>query len=215
LYGVRVLLWINGPFGGGKTQTAHELQRRLPGAVVCDPELAGFGLQRMIPRGLRPDFQDLPAWRQGVYEVLDLVLAKHDGPVIAPMTIIEPAYFQQIIGRLRDGGHEVHHFALLAERDTVLRRLSERVLGRAVHVLMGQAAALRRESFAVSKLDLSLQRLQEPEFAEQLWTDHQTVPEVAEHIAARTGLTIAPNADDPLTARLRRAWIGLKHIRMG
>jgi hypothetical protein len=33
-----MLLWINGPFGGGKTQTAHEIQRRLPGSVICDPE---------------------------------------------------------------------------------------------------------------------------------------------------------------------------------
>jgi tRNA A37 N6-isopentenylltransferase MiaA len=33
-----MLLWLNGPFGGGKTQTAHELQRRLPGSIVCDPE---------------------------------------------------------------------------------------------------------------------------------------------------------------------------------
>jgi hypothetical protein len=44
-----MLLWINGPFGGGKTQTAFELHRRLPGSVVCDPELAGFGLHRMMP----------------------------------------------------------------------------------------------------------------------------------------------------------------------
>ena len=33
-----MLLWINGPFGGGKTATAHELNRRLPDSVVCDPE---------------------------------------------------------------------------------------------------------------------------------------------------------------------------------
>ena len=26
-----MLVWINGPFGGGKTQTAHEIRRRLPG----------------------------------------------------------------------------------------------------------------------------------------------------------------------------------------
>jgi adenylylsulfate kinase-like enzyme len=32
-----MLLWINGPFGGGKTATAYELNRRLPGSVVCDP----------------------------------------------------------------------------------------------------------------------------------------------------------------------------------
>ncbi len=30
-----MLLWINGPFGGGKTQTAHEIQRRLRRAWTC------------------------------------------------------------------------------------------------------------------------------------------------------------------------------------
>lgn len=44
-----MLLWINGPYGGGKTQTAYELHRRLPGSVVCDPEHVGFGLHRMTP----------------------------------------------------------------------------------------------------------------------------------------------------------------------
>jgi deoxyadenosine/deoxycytidine kinase len=33
-----MLIWLNGPFGVGKTQTAHELSRRLPTSVVCDPE---------------------------------------------------------------------------------------------------------------------------------------------------------------------------------
>ena len=32
-----MLIWINGPFGGGKTATAYELQRRLADSVVCDP----------------------------------------------------------------------------------------------------------------------------------------------------------------------------------
>jgi uridine kinase len=38
-----MLVWINGPCGGGKTQTAHEIQRRLPRSVVCDPENLGLG----------------------------------------------------------------------------------------------------------------------------------------------------------------------------
>lgn len=68
------LVWVNGPFGGGKTQTAYELQRRLPGSAVCDPERVGFGLHRMLPPALRGDFQDLPAWRQGVHDMLALAL---------------------------------------------------------------------------------------------------------------------------------------------
>ncbi|WP_327713473.1 AAA family ATPase [Streptomyces sp. NBC_00464] len=125
-----MLLWINGPFGGGKTQTAYELRRRLPGSVVCDPEHVGFGLHRTLPPALRGDFQDLPAWRQGVRDMLDLALRGHPGTVIAPMTLVDAGYFAEIVGRLREDGHPVHHFALLAERATVLRRLSERGLGR-------------------------------------------------------------------------------------
>ncbi|WP_207552846.1 AAA family ATPase [Mycolicibacterium fortuitum] len=126
-----VLLWINGPFGVGKTQTAYELNRRLAASVVCDPEFVGYGLHRTMPRQLRGDFQDLPAWRQGVFEVLDHTLRHHDGPVIAPMTVIEPQYFAETGGRLREAGHEVFHFALLASRDTVLNRLSDRGWGSA------------------------------------------------------------------------------------
>ncbi|MFE2913220.1 AAA family ATPase [Kitasatospora indigofera] len=208
-----MLLWINGPFGGGKTQTAHEIGRRLAGSVICDPEQVGFGLHRMMPPSLRGDFQDLPAWRQGVHEVLDRVLTAHEGVVIAPMTVVEPLYFREIVGRLREGGHDVRHFALLAERGTVLRRLRERGFGHAAQFFAGKDAPLRRESFALSKLDLCLERLGGAEFAEHLWTDRLTVPQVADRIAASCGLTLAPNTDSALRGRLRRAWTGVRHIR--
>jgi hypothetical protein len=60
-----MLAWINGPFGGGKTQTAYEIQRRLACSVVCDPEHVGYGLRTMTPPHLRGNFQDLAAWRPG------------------------------------------------------------------------------------------------------------------------------------------------------
>jgi hypothetical protein len=204
-----MLIWINGPFGGGKTQTAYEIERRLPGSVVCDPELVGFGLHRMTPRALRSDFQDMPAWRQGVLEVLDLVLTKHDGPVIAPMTLINSSYFDEIIGRLRDSGHDVRHFALLARKDTVLRRLSGRGLG----FFVSRQTALRLESFALSKLDACLERLSTPEFAEHVWTDALTVPQVADHIASSVGARLVPDTDSPLRGRLRRTWTQVRHVR--
>jgi hypothetical protein len=208
-----MLLWINGPFGGGKTQTAHEIQRRLPGSVVCDPEHAGFGLRRMLPPELRGDFQDLESWRRGVVEVLDLALGKHDGVVIAPMTVTNPRYFEETVGRLRELGHDVRHFTLLAERETVLKRLRERGFGHLLQYVAGKDAPLRRESWAVQQLDHCLERLREPEFAEHLWTDHTTVAKTADRIAVLAGLTLAPNKDGVLRGRLRRAWTGAKHIR--
>ncbi|MEU3613206.1 AAA family ATPase [Streptomyces sp. NPDC006872] len=208
-----MLLWINGPFGGGKTQTAHEIQRRLPGSVVCDPEHAGFGLRRMLPPDLRGDFQDLTSWRQGVVEVLDLALDKRDGVVIVPMTVTDPGYFGETVGMLRELGHDVHHFTLLAERETVVRRLRERGLGHLLGFVAGKGAGLRRESWAVQKLDHCLERLSEPEFAEHLWTDHSTVPKTADRIAVLAGLTLRPNTEGALRTRLRQAGVGLKHIR--
>ncbi|MFE7560400.1 AAA family ATPase [Kitasatospora sp. NPDC057500] len=208
-----MLLWINGPFGGGKTQAAYELRRRLPGSVVCDPEEVGFGLHRMTPKQLRGDFQDLPAWRQGVFEVLDRTLAHHPGTVIVPMTVTEPSYFAETVGRLRERGHDVRHFALLAERAEVLRRLRERGFGRAAQLVGGKDAPLRRESFAVSRLDHCLERLSGDEFGEHVRTDGLSVAGVADRLAASAGLALAPDTGGPLRARLRRAAVGVRHIR--
>ncbi|MEU9959139.1 AAA family ATPase [Streptomyces sp. NPDC050982] len=208
-----MLVWINGPFGGGKTQTAYELQRRLPGSVVCDPEHAGFGLRRMLPPELRGNFQDLASWRQGVVEVLDLALTKHEGVVIAPMTVTDFGYFDETVGLLRERGHDVRHFTLLAERETVLKRLRERGFGHLLQYVAGKDAPLRRESWAVQQLDHCLERLREPEFAEHLWTDHTTVARTADRIAVLAGLTLAPNKDGALRGRLRRSWTSARHIR--
>ncbi|MFE3795458.1 AAA family ATPase [Nocardia tengchongensis] len=211
-----MLLWINGPFGGGKTQTAHELHRRLPGSVICDPEQVGYGLHRMLPAFMRGDFQDHASWRHGVFEILDLVLTEHDGTVIVPMTVVEPQYFAETVGRLREKGHEVRHFALLAERETVLNRLRDRGLGLAplLRVVGQPDLLLRREQFAVDKLDRCPEQLSKPELGEHIWTDATAVAEVANRIADTTGVTLTPNIDGRLRGRLRRMAVTLQHARV-
>ena len=165
----------------------------------------------MLPPQLRGDFQDFPAWRQGVYEVLDLALRSAGGTVIAPMTLIEPAYFTEIIGRLTDAGHDVRHFALLADRRVIERRLRERAIVHAIQRLRGQAVPLFRGTFAMSKLDLCLSRLSQREFATQLRTDHLTVPQVAEAIAASSGLELGRHRGSAVSNRIRLASRGLRH----
>jgi hypothetical protein len=200
-----MLLWINGPFGGGKTATAYELNRRLPGSVVCDPERVGYGMHRMLPAALRSDYQDLPTWRRSVMELLALTLAAWDGPVIVPMTLVNSGYFQEIIGSLREDGFAVHHFALLAEPATVRRRLARRSLG----------TELKPGSWAIDHLSECLQRLRAPEFARHVHTDQQTVAQVADAIASSAGLAIKPSTDGPLRASLRRHATTIRHIRFG
>ncbi|GLW90196.1 hypothetical protein Aglo03_10120 [Actinokineospora globicatena] len=209
-----MLVWVNGPFGVGKTQTAWELARRVPGGVVCDPEAVGFGLHRAMPPWLREDFQDLWSWRAGVVEVLDLVLRRHEGVVVAPMTVVEPAYFDEVVGGLRGLGHDVRHFALLAERETVVDRLAERGFGHAVAWVAGRGAALRRESFALANLDRCLERLQEPGFATHVWTDELSLRQVVDLIAAEVGVAVVPDTDSVVRGWVRRAVVGARHIRL-
>jgi hypothetical protein len=119
------------------------------------------------------------------------------------MTLIDSRYFTQIIGGLRDDGHDVRHFALLAERATVLRRLSRRGFG----------FGLKRERWAVDRLDECLARLHEPEFAHHIPTDQQAVPQVADTIARIAALPIVPDTGGRARASLRRYSTTLRHIR--
>jgi len=203
--GRSMLLWINGPCGVGKTATAFELNRRLPGSVVCDPEHVGHGMLRMLPRSLRPRWQEIPAWRHAVQELLRLTLAGHHGPVIAPGTLVNIDHFQEIIGGLRADGFGVHHFSLLAEPATVVRRLRARSLGREP----------RTQPWETAVLDEWLEQLRRPEFAQHVHTDQRTVAQVAEAVSRTAGLTIAPSADGPVRSWLHRYATTARSIRWG
>jgi AAA domain len=194
-----VLIWINGPNGVGKTQVAFALRRRLPDSVVCDPEHLGFGLRRMLPEKLRLDFRDLPVWRSGVSHLLGIALAEGDGPVIAPMTVLDPAVLTELIAPLRAAGHDVHHVALLASRATLLRRIHTR----------GETS----RSFAGRQIDSSLKILRMPEFARHLHTDGMSIGDVAENIASHAGLMPEPDSDGPVRRGVRRLGVQLRHIR--
>ena len=43
-----VIIWINGAFGAGKTALAEELHRRLPDAVLYNPEDVGLMLWKQM-----------------------------------------------------------------------------------------------------------------------------------------------------------------------
>jgi hypothetical protein len=205
LPGTTMLLWINGPSGVGKTATAFELNRRLPGSVVCDPEHVGSGMHRMLPPSLRRTFwQDIPAWRRSVLELLRVTLAGRSGPVIVPGALVNHDHFQEIIGGLRDDGVELHHFALLAEPATVVRRLRARSLG----------LEPRTQPWEVDVLDEWLGQLRRPEFADHIQTDHRTVAQVADIISRSAGLAIKPSADGPVRAWLHRYATTVRHVRL-
>ncbi|MFD5467492.1 AAA family ATPase [Kitasatospora sp. NPDC127059] len=117
------MIWINGPFGGGKTTLATTLLAELPGAVLFDAEEVGFLLRAVFPDKYR-DFQDIPAWRPLVAEVAIRCHAENDGnPVIIPMTLLRQDYAAEIHGAIRVAGIPLQHFLLHADPDTVSARI--------------------------------------------------------------------------------------------
>jgi hypothetical protein len=122
-----VIVWINGPFGAGKSTVAELLAGRWPEATVFDPEYLGFLLRSWHPPGVVvDDFQDLSVWRRLVVETAAGLLRDFGRPLIVPMTLLRPEYFDEIVGTLRNEGADVRHFCLVADRDEVIRRVRQR-----------------------------------------------------------------------------------------
>ncbi len=96
-----MILWLNGAFGAGKTQTACALHRRLPGSYVYDPENAGYFIARNLPEPLAEgDFQDYPMWRAFNYNMLDYIAGRYGGDIIVPMTLTNRGYYDELVGAL-------------------------------------------------------------------------------------------------------------------
>jgi len=203
-----MLIWINGAFGAGKTQTAHELARRAPGTHVADPELLGFALRKMLGSARAGDFQDLPQWRSGVLTTLRQTENGHDGPVIVPMTLVKDDYFDEIVGSLRADGVDVRHFALMANPETLRTRLSRRL------AFYGGRLAGRNETWAMGQIDRCLAALATDRYATHVRTDDCPIDEVVESIAADVSLTLTQPRLSPAKYQLRRFTVGVRHIRL-
>jgi gluconate kinase len=123
---VTVIIWLNGAFGAGKTTLAKELHRRLPDAVVYDPEQVGRMLWEWLPPG--GDFQHLPSWRELVVATALSLRRHHADTLIVPMSLIRDAYRAEILGGLADAGEEVLPVFLDADAGVLRERLNARVL---------------------------------------------------------------------------------------
>ena len=120
-----VIIWINGAFGAGKTTLAAELRRRLPDAVVYDPEDVGLMLWKWMPPN--GDFQHLPSWRELVVATALSLRRHHADTLIVPMSLIRDAYRAEILGGLAAAGEEVRHIFLAADAAVLRERLNARM----------------------------------------------------------------------------------------
>ena len=122
-----MIIWINGAFGSGKTQTAFEMNRRLENSYVYDPEHIGYFFRRNMPKEIiQGDFQDQLLWRTFNYEIIKNIYSKYNGHIIIPMTLCNKNYFEEIVEKLLKENIRIDHYILGASKETILKRLSGR-----------------------------------------------------------------------------------------
>ena len=122
-----MILWLNGPFGGGKTSTAAALAAVRPQWRVFDPEMVGHFLCAALPdlaEGV-DDFQDLPAWRPLVAATLHEVSVQTGQHLVAPQSVLNERYFKEIVGQLASAGQRTFHVVLDAPEAVLRQRIEE------------------------------------------------------------------------------------------
>lgn len=175
-----IVIWINGAFGAGKTQTAFELNRRIADSYVYDPENLGFFVTKNIPSSMsKSDFQDHKMWRELNVSVIKHIYDEYDGTLIIPMTLVNPQYFDEIVGLLRHQGVDIKHFSLMASKDTTLKRLKSR----------GDGA----DSWPAKQIDRCIDGLSSEVFQHHIDTENMSIEGVAEKIALMSNITLLPD----------------------
>jgi predicted kinase len=121
---IRVIIWLNGTFGVGKTSTAQRLAAMVPNSRVFDPEAVGQMLRGVLIDRPVGDFQDWAAWRPLVAASLVEIARMTGQHVVVPQTVLKREYFDQIFGQLRAAELDTFHVVLDAA-DAVLRNRIE------------------------------------------------------------------------------------------
>jgi predicted kinase len=176
-----VIIWLNGGFGAGKTTLAEELHRRLPDAVVYNPEDVGLMLWRwMAPN---EDFQDLPSWRELVVATALSLRRHHANTLIVPMALIRDAYRAEILGGLADAGEEVLHVFLEVDAGVLRQRLSARA---PISVNPGTSQSARE--WALSRIGAAIAAgARPPSGTLMLRSDRLTPAQLADEVLAAIG----------------------------
>jgi len=118
-----VIVWLNGTFGVGKSATATELARIMPGSRVFDAEIVGYMLMSILQDQAVSDFQDLPPWR-ALVPVVTAEVERHTGQhLLAVQTVLSRAYWAELTSGFREQKLDVFHVLLEADPQVLAQRI--------------------------------------------------------------------------------------------
>jgi len=118
-----VIIWLNGTFGAGKTTTATLMSNRTQQVRVFDPESVGYMLRENLGDYPVRDFRDWEPWRILTPVVADELIRFTGQGLIAPQTVLEETYWDELVVGLSARGHAVFHVLLEADEPTLRARI--------------------------------------------------------------------------------------------
>ena len=196
-----MIIWINGAFGSGKTQTAYELNKRIVNSHVFDPEETGFYIRDNIPKNiLIGDFQGYPMWREFNSKMLEYMSSNYDGVIIVPMTVTNKVYMEELLTHINTQEHKICYFTLTVSASTLLNRLKRRGDG--------------KNSWAANQIERCVQALSDDYFKEHIGTDKMTIDEVVEDIATRCHIELINDNRSQVKKKIDRLIVWKKNIRL-
>ena len=171
-----MIIFLNGPFGIGKTTAARLLVERIPGAMLYDPELVGSFVRSLVsPVEQVDDYQDLALWRILVVEVAQLLAATYGRPLVIPMAVWRRDYFDFITGELRRVDPNLICLRLTASEEVLRQRILARPDAEGSH------------AWCLAHMETGLAASSDPTFGMEIRTDGRTPTEVVDTIMTVLG----------------------------
>lgn len=121
-----MIIWIDGPFGAGKTTLAAQLCERLPDILLFDPEEIGHVVKTIVPMPPGGNYQDLPLWRGLTIRAIAEIRAHYLQDILVPMTLLR--HRDEILARVRSVDPCLGHFYLDIDTETLRKRIARQVI---------------------------------------------------------------------------------------
>ncbi|WP_405177769.1 ATP-binding protein [Nocardia sp. NBC_01377] len=115
------MVWLNGPFGAGKTTVAQQIVADNPLWRIFDPEMVGFLVRSQFQDFGFADFQQLRSWRRLTPIVADEIARETGQHLVITQTVLDQQYWRELVTGTRAHGHTLRQ-VLLDVRPEILRQ---------------------------------------------------------------------------------------------
>ena len=123
-----MIIWINGPYGVGKSSLAEKLHNMEPESFIFGAELVGNAVRDNMPKELFNGyiFEGYPLWFTLCSALLADITQRYAGDIYVPMTLVYPDSFEKIRRPLEERGISVRHILLESSYDLIHDRILAR-----------------------------------------------------------------------------------------